>query len=67
MRYVLALLLMFPSAASAADLDPAVLLELAKAKRLRESASVSPVSPKKTTCGCGLTGLCTCYVGECSC
>jgi hypothetical protein len=68
MKYVLALLLILsPSLSTAADLDPAVLLELAKAKRIRESASVSPATPKKTTCGCGLTGLCTCYVGECQC
>ncbi len=51
--------------AKGADLDPAVLLELAKAKRLREAVPV--VAPVKTVCGCATTGKCTCYVGECQC
>lgn len=51
----------------AADPDPAMLLELARAKRLREARAVSVVTPKRTTCDCGVAGKCLCFVGECAC
>jgi len=51
---------------SAADLDPQILLELAKAKRLRE-AKQTPAVVKSTTCNCGITGRCQCWADECRC
>ena len=53
-----------PAIAETPDLDPRILLELAKAKRLRESKAVPSV---KTTCGCATTGKCLCFEGECTC
>lgn len=49
-----------------ADLDPQILLELAKAKRLRE-AKQTPAVVKSTTCNCGITGRCQCWADECRC
>jgi hypothetical protein len=51
---------------SGADLDPQILLELAKAKRLREAKS-SPTVKQTSTCNCGITGKCQCWADECRC
>lgn len=63
---VLLTALAVPSSSVADSPDPAVLLELARAKRTREAALVKPAAVR-TTCDCGDTGKCRCYVGECSC
>ncbi len=43
--------------------------ELAKAAFAFEVAKLNlkPTPAKKTTCGCGLTGSCTCWKSECQC
>lgn len=68
MRYALLSLILFAPAAmcQGADLDPQILLELAKAKRLRE-AKQTPAVVKSTTCNCDATGRCLCWAGECKC
>ena len=70
MRFVLAIILsVLPISAFAAEveLDPKILLELAKAKRLREAKQIPSPVARKTTCGCGVTGDCTCWKSECQC
>lgn len=56
-----------PARCSAADLDPQILLELARAKRLRESKTVAPAIPTKTLCGCGPNVACGCFESTCGC
>ena len=67
MRYVIlfaALMSLLTTPARVRGADPQMLLELAKAKRLREEAKTITV---KTTCDCVVTGKCQCWSAECDC